>query len=44
MMRFRPADLSDVITAIQESLSTLSAHHGYVLGFSEPSDVSIQIN
>ena len=39
-MRFRPQDLPEVITAIQDTVSTIQSHTGYVIGFASPDDVS----
>ncbi|KAH3768883.1 hypothetical protein DPMN_170100 [Dreissena polymorpha] len=41
MMRFLPQDLSEVINAVQESVSSIAAHDGYAIGFSEPGMVKI---
>ncbi|XP_060595839.1 uncharacterized protein LOC132749922 isoform X3 [Ruditapes philippinarum] len=43
MVRFRPGDISEVINAIQLSVSTLSSHNGYCIGFSEPGLMQIVI-
>jgi len=40
VMRVAPRSLSEVVNAVQSSVSSVAAHGGYCMGFAEPAYVS----
>ena len=42
VMRVAPRSLSEVVNAVQSSVSSIAAHGGYCMGFAEPAYVSFK--